>query len=147
MSLAGTVKKLSRLAPVTRRSLLVIGDDGRPDGAQTRTDARVVVHLQRKSAGTNLQRRIEGDDTTGDVFVWVTDAAVAAAYDPAAPLVPLGWTTLQIAPAEDADGPPGDFIDWNGIRYEVTAWLGWDESFGGGARFQSYAGMERGATP
>jgi hypothetical protein len=138
MSLAGTVAKLSQPTPVTRLTLLVFGDDGRPDGSQTESTETVRLHLQRPgSQPTRLLREAEGDSTTGQTRVWVTDKALAA----------VGWTTLQIAPPEDAEGPPGDRIDWKGIRYEIIEWLGWDESFSGGAKFQRYLAAERGPTP
>lgn len=141
-ALANTVDALARPVTVTIRSLLVYGDDGRPDGSQTETTHTVNIALQPETdRPTELLRRADGDDTTGQWRAWVTDAALAAA-------VPGPLTELPIAPPEDADGPPGALLDFRGRRYEVIELQAWqDEGFGEPAGFRRYIVAERGATP
>jgi hypothetical protein len=149
MSLATAVTKLSRPRQVRRRTALVYdGSSPRPSEAQTEVTAVVVLHMQRQPP-TALDRQSDGDESGGAARVWVTTAALSAAYDTADeddPPNDLGWTELQIAPPEDEDGPPGDLISWEGRRWEVIEFEGWDETFRGPARFLRYKAQDRGAS-
>jgi len=140
-ALANAVAKLSAATPpkpVTRRDeLLFDGPRPLPQGEVT---VNLSLDMQRKTGDpTRLLRTASGDETTGKARVWVTAAALAG----------VGWTELQVAPPEDADGPPGDLIDWEGRRWEVTEFQGWDARFGGNQDpgFLRYVAVERGATP
>lgn len=148
MSLAGAVKKLSRPREVTRREALIYdGTSPRPVGPPMELTAVVDLHMQRQPP-TALQRLEDGDQSGGSARVWVTDRALAAAYDVedlADPPTELNWTALQVAPPQDEDGPPGDVIAWDGRRWEVVEYQGWDETFTGSARFQRYKAADRGA--
>lgn len=147
MGLASTVAKLSGPVTVTRRGQLTY-TKGRPDPVSEQA-AILDAHLQRETgAPTRLVRTLDGDETATDTRLWVTDKALAAAYDPADPLkTPLGWTELLTAPPEDADGPGADLVDWEGRRFEVTEKIGWEIAFSGDPGFQRYVIVERGAAP
>lgn len=150
MSLASVVKKLSRPREVTRREALVYdGTSPRPVAPPVTLTAVVEMHLQRQPP-TALDRLEDGDQSGGSTRVWVTDAALSSAYDVtdvADPPAALGWTALQVAPPQDEDGPPGDVIAWDGRRWEVVEYQGWDETFTGAAKFQRYKASDRGAAP
>jgi len=150
MSLGHDVDDLARPRTVTRRSALVYdGSVPRPVGPPAEIVATVSLTIQRETAKpTALDRQADGDETTTTIRVWASDRALALAEDVTNPGVPLNWTDLQVAPPENADGPGGDLIDWQGRRYEVTELTGWDEDFDGDdAGFRRYAAEERGATP
>jgi hypothetical protein len=136
VSLANTVAKLSRPVEVTRRGLTTFGQDGRPV-ADTTEVVEVRLSIQ-PYKGDDLVRTAQGDDSTGRIVVHVTDSALAAA----------GWTELQLAPPQDADGPPGDLIPYQGRQYEIVQRNMWQlEGFSGPSKFQRYEAEERGAAP
>lgn len=137
MSLAGAVAKLSAPVSVTRRAALVFDDvSAFPVSAPAETVVSVRMHLQRSTdRPTAMLRARDGDESGGQARAWVTDDALTA----------VGWTGLQIAPPEDTDGPPGDIVAWQGRRWEVIEYQGWDESFTGGAKFRRYLVEDRGA--
>lgn len=133
-AMANVVAKNSRPYQVTRRAALVYDGTGpNPTAAPVETVQTVRLALQRQPP-TGLVRDIDGDESGGQARVWVTDAALAA----------VGWTDLQIAPAEDADGPPGDLIAWEGRTWEITEFQGWDVFFGRAAEWQRYKATDRG---
>jgi hypothetical protein len=136
MSLANTVAKLSRPVDVTRRAVTTYGSDGRPvAGSTTVVEVRLSIQPYK---GDDLVRTAQGDDSKGKIVVHVTDSALAA----------VGWTELQLAPPQDAEGPPGDLIPYQGRQYEVTQRGRWElEGFSGPSRFQRYEAEERGAAP
>jgi hypothetical protein len=149
MSLASTVKKLSVPREVTRRTAATYdGTSPRPSAAGVDLTAVVALAIQRQPP-TTLVRDFDGDESGGAARVWVTTAALSAAYDVTDeddPPAALGWTELQIAPPEDADGPPGDVIAWEGRRWEITEFQGWDVAFRGPPRFMRYKATDRGAS-
>ncbi len=142
------VKKLAKLQPVTRRDAATWSGGRDTPGAEV--TAQVKLTIQRETAKPiELERLPDGDQTSGDLRVWVESKQLAAAYV-VDPDVPLGWTELQTAPPERTEGPPGDLIDFEGRRYEITERIGWTESAtftGPSAGFQRYVAQERRATP
>lgn len=145
--LAKTVQKLAEPLVVIRKAAPTF-DDVSPyatGGAEVRAIVR--VHLQKDTARpTQLLRTMTGDETTGESRLWVANEDLAAAYaEGDINQTPLGWTTFQIAPPEDTDGPPGDRFNWDGRNWEITEFQGWERKFGGFADFQRYTVQERGA--
>jgi hypothetical protein len=150
MSLASTVAKLSEPLEVERRTELVFdGTSPRPSEAQTTVVAVVNIHMQRQPPTTTV-RDFDGDESGGEARAWVTNAALAAAYDSEDeddPPAALGWTELQIAPPQDADGPPADVVRWEGRRWQIVQFQGWAKTFTGQARFKRYKCADLGVAP
>lgn len=134
MSIAGAVARRSKPVTVTRRDAGAYGQDGRftPGSTLTATVRMVVQPVTDRP--TQLLRDVAGDRTTGEVKVFVTDAALTA----------VSWTELRVAPPEGASGPPGDRISWNGREWEVTEDQDWSES-ATNAGYRRYIAAERGA--
>lgn len=147
--LGKVVSRRAQLQTVTRREA-VVWANGRETSGGPDVAAQVKMRVQRESdRPIELDRLPDGDQTGGEVRVWVEVEDLAAAYV-VDPMVPLGWTELQTAPPERAEGPPGDLIDFKGRRYEITERKGWSESStitNDAAGFQRYVAQERGATP
>ena len=142
------VKKLAKLRSVTRRDAATWVDGRDTPGAKVTAKDKLAV--QRETAKPiELARLPAGDQTSGDIRVWAEPSQLAAAFV-SDPDIPLGWTELQTAQPERAEGPPGDLVDFEGRRYEITERIGWTESAtftGPSAGFQRYVAQERGATP
>lgn len=133
-ALANVVAKNSRSYPVTRRAALAYDGTGpNPTGAPAEVTVAVRLAIQRQPP-TSLVRDLDGDESGGMARVWVTNDALAA----------VGWTELQVAPPEDADGPGGDIIEWQGRRWEITEFQGWDVFFQRAAEWQRYKATDRG---
>lgn len=95
-------------------------------GAQFVAVVALAVQPNRPSS---LARLIHGDSSNGSVLIFAAGSALAAAYELGdADKVPLEWTTLNIAPAKGAEGPRGDYVTWNGRRYEITEQAVWDDA-------------------
>lgn len=142
------VDDLAKPRVVTRRGALVYDGTGpRPVGEPSLTVAVVRLAIQFDGDGTQLEQQdLEGGQTRGRIRVWGSDDAFAEAYAQGDPdKVPLGWTGLRVGPTEDVDGPPGDWVDYLGRRYEVVAAYGHEEFFDGeDAGFHAYIAEERG---
>jgi hypothetical protein len=140
-ALAAAVDKLAEPWPVTIRTELVYGSDGRPDGSQTESTFTIRMSIQPTTdRPTELLRLADGDETTGQIRVHVSDAALAATGEPS---VANG---LPIAPPEDTDGPPGALIAWQGRLWEVVELQAWErQGFTGRSKFRRYIAEERGA--
>ncbi len=147
MSLEGLVISGSEPYTVIRRGELVYSTTTlrRTAPATVTAAVRLMVRFKAPEALT-LRRELDGDDTQGAVLVWASNRLIALAAD-ATTGVPLGWTALQIAPAEDADGPPGDLVEFRGRRYEITREHLWPSGFESTflpAGFRRYEAFERG---
>jgi hypothetical protein len=146
--IANTVRKASKSQParrIVRRAVAVRGNDGRLTPGDE-TVARVHLVIQDVKSAT-LVRDLHGDKSKGDIHVWTERSCLAAAYDDGDDdKVALGWTSLNIAPPEGADGPPGDHIEWRGRMFEVTAMQDWTEDgLIPDAAIQRYVAYDRGA--
>jgi len=143
MSIPGVVRKRSRLVPVLLPGLATRGADGRPTISPAVT-AVVKLHVQPGTARpTTLRRDNSGDQSSGgETRVWVADTEVAKAFELGdVTETPLGLVTLPFAPPEDADGPPGARVAWNGRSWELTEDEAWSEN----GAYQRYMATDRGA--
>jgi len=143
VSIAGVIRKRSRLVEVLLPGLATRGPDGRATSAAPVT-AVVKLHVQPGTARpTTLRRDNSGDQSSGgEARVWVTDSEVAKAFELGdGAETPLGLVTLPFAPPEDADGPPGARVAWNGRSWELTEDEAWSEN----GAYQRYMATDRGA--
>lgn len=142
-AIENAVKKGSRPTTVRRRAAGTRASDGRyTAGEETVAIVKLFVQPRRRQ----LDRQIEGDSTVGSHQIWASKDYLAAAYedgdeDEAA----LGWTALQVAPAENTSGPPGDRVEWQGRIYEVTNEQDWvDGGLVSDSNYMFYDATERG---
>jgi hypothetical protein len=118
------IKVSDALRTVTRRVPGSRDAVGRftPEGPIT---AMVAMDIQTR--GEVLDREVPGDRSQGGVNIYVTLAQLAAAYDVNDPGTPLGWTQLELAPADYTEGAPGDRVVFDGRIYEITSEEPFDE--------------------
>lgn len=91
------------------------------------TIALVRADVQDRAA--NLQRDLDGDNSQGQVDIYVTIAQLGEAFEEGdGGETPLGWTSLLIAPAEHVQGPPGDRVEFEGRVYEIISEGTFDEA-------------------
>jgi hypothetical protein len=142
-AIEAAVQQGSRLTRVRRREAGTRGSDGRFTPGDE-TVASVLLFVQPLSR--KLAREIFGDSTTGGVEIWASKTYLAAAFEEGdADEVPLNWEGLQVAPAENTSGPPGDRIEWNDRIYEVTNEDIWDDAgLVSDSQYRAYAAAERG---
>lgn len=148
-AIENTIKKGSRPVTVRRRVAGVRGADGRHTaGVETVAIVKLYVQPRRRQ----LDRQLVGDSTVGGVEIWASKTYLAAAYvdglvdeDDVPIFTPLNWTGLNVAPAENTSGPPGDRIEWNGRTYEVTNEENWDDAgLVSDSNYRYYDATERG---
>ena len=103
---------------------------------------KIYVQPRRRS----LNRELAGDSTVGGIEVWASETNLAAAFEEGdVDQEPLNWTGLNVAPAENTSGPPGDRIEWNERTYEVTNEENWDDAgLVPNSRYRYYDATERG---
>lgn len=146
MSLRGAVRKLSRDRVVTIRAEPVWDGSGpRPSSVATPQVLIIKMAIQYDTTGSRLRRELDGDETEGDIRIWVTDKAVAKAYVQGDPLkTPVGLTVLPTAAPEKVDAPPPALVEYRGRTYEVSEDRTIEEKFGGSRKpgFQRYVGTE-----
>lgn len=136
---------------------VIIGSDAqrqvtrRPTGTRTggRYDPGVsfeaLLRADIQTRGENLDRQLQGDRSQGQIDIFVTLEQLANAEAVDNPGVPLGWTELNLAPADYTQGPPGDIIVFDGRRYEVISESPYDEPGPLLPPTRNYIGEDRGA--
>lgn len=147
MGLPRPVRKLARLRDVEIRQEPVYDGSGPgPSSIPNPQKIRVKLAIQLVTSNPiSLERAEDGDQTTGQIRVWVADRDLSLAYEASDPdEAPLDLTALPIAPPEKTDGPPGALIKYRNRTYELDRDLGWDEALNatGKAGFKRYRGSE-----
>jgi hypothetical protein len=145
MGVEQTVMRAARLLRVRRRVTGTRTGVRFIEGAETNYQVKLVVQ---PTSSKTLERIETGDKSGGNVDVWASLTNLAAAYEEDdLSHSALGWTELQIAPAEGQDGPRGDYVEWRGRVYEIVSSQNHDD--GGlipNSRIQRYSAADRGAS-